>query len=43
MRYEKNHCQWPNAEKTFLIVIYHSSLIKAAINAARVYKLAQWC
>jgi hypothetical protein len=30
-------------KKPFLIVIYHSSLIKAAMNAARVYKLAQWC
>ena len=36
MRYEKNHLQWPNAELTFFIVIYHSSLVKGAMNAARV-------
>jgi hypothetical protein len=39
MRYEKNHYQWPNAEQTFLIVIYHSSLVKASVNAARICKL----
>jgi|688.fasta_scaffold1330216_1 hypothetical protein len=35
MRYKKNHYQWPNVNKPFLIVIYHSSLVKAATNAAR--------
>jgi hypothetical protein len=39
MCYEKNHYQWTNAEKPFLIVIYRSSLVKAAMNAARVCKL----
>ena len=31
--------------KPFLIVFYHSSLVKVAMNAARVCKLrsAQWC
>ena len=39
MRYEKMviNCQMRN--KHFLIVIYHSSLVKAAVNAARVCKL----
>ncbi len=39
MHYEKNHYQWPNAEYTFFIVICRSSLVKAAMNAARVCKL----
>ncbi len=39
MRYEKVRFQWPNAEGTFLIVIYHSSLVKGTMNAARVCKL----
>jgi hypothetical protein len=39
MRCEKNHFPWPNAEKLFLMVIYHSSLIKVAVNAARICKL----
>ena len=39
MRYEKVRFQWPNAEGTFLIVIYHSSLVKGAMNAARLCKL----
>jgi hypothetical protein len=39
MRYEKVRFQWPNAELTFFIVIYHSSLVKGAMNAARVCKL----
>ncbi len=38
MRYEKNHFQWPKAEH-FLIVIYHSSLVKGAMNAASLFKL----
>jgi len=38
MRYEKNHLQWPNAELTFFIVIYHSSLVKAAVNGLRICK-----
>jgi hypothetical protein len=39
MRYEKIiiNCQMQN--KPFLIVIYHSSLVKAAMNAARVCKM----
>ncbi len=36
MSYEKVRFQWPNAEWTFFIVIYHSSLVKGAMNAARV-------
>ncbi len=36
MRYEKNHGQMQN--KPFLIVIYHSSLVKAAMNPARICK-----
>jgi hypothetical protein len=39
MRNEKNHFQWPKAIKHFLIVIYHSSLVKGAMNAARLCKL----
>jgi hypothetical protein len=39
MHYEKNHSQWPNAELTFFIVIFRSSLVKAAMNAVRVCKL----
>jgi hypothetical protein len=39
MRYEKNHFQWPSADELFLIVIYISSLVKGAMNAARVCKL----
>jgi hypothetical protein len=35
--FEKNHFQKRN--KHFLIVIYHSSLVKAAVNAASVCKL----
>jgi hypothetical protein len=31
---KKNHYQWPHAEKPFFIVIYHYSLVKAAMNAA---------
>jgi hypothetical protein len=39
MRYEKVcfNCQMRN--EPFLIVIYHSSLVKGAMNAARVCKL----
>jgi hypothetical protein len=29
--------------KNFLVVIYHSSLVKGAMNAARLCKLQQWC
>ena len=36
---KKNHLQWPKAEWTFFIVIYHSSLVKGAMNAARLCKL----
>jgi hypothetical protein len=32
MCYEKILLQWPNAELTFLIVIYHSSLVKGTSN-----------
>ena len=39
MRYEKVWFQLPNAEWTFFIVIYHSSLVKGAMNAARLCKL----
>ena len=39
MRYEKVWFQLPNADEPFLIVIYHSSLVKGAMNAARVCKL----
>jgi hypothetical protein len=38
MRYEKNQLQWPNAEGTFF-VIYHSTLVKAAVNGLRICKL----
>ena len=37
MRYEKVWFQLPN--ESLLIVIYHSSLVKGAMNAARVCKL----
>jgi hypothetical protein len=40
MRHEKVLFQWPNAEpEPFLIVIYHSTLVKGAMNASRVCKL----
>jgi hypothetical protein len=39
MRYEKNLFQCQMRNELFLIVIYHSSLVKGAINAARVCKL----
>jgi hypothetical protein len=39
MRNEKVLFQLPNANEPFLIVIYHSSLVKAAMNAGRVCKL----
>jgi hypothetical protein len=39
MRYEKNRFQWPNAELTFFILIYHSSLVKGTMKTARVCKL----
>jgi hypothetical protein len=35
------NCQMLN--EPFLIVIYHSSLVKGAMNAARVCKLRNWC
>jgi hypothetical protein len=35
----KNHFQWPKAELTFFDFIYHSSLVKGAMNAARLCKL----
>jgi hypothetical protein len=38
MRYEKNHNGQMRNEH-FLIVIYHSSLVKGAMNAARLCKL----
>jgi hypothetical protein len=38
-RYKKNHFQWQRRNKHFLIVIYHSSLVKGAMNAARLCKL----
>ncbi len=41
MCYEIYHYQWPKMQnKHFFIVIYHSSLVKAAVNAARVCKLS---
>ncbi len=39
MRYEKVWFQLPNGNEPILIVIYHSSLVKGAMNAARVCKL----
>ncbi len=39
MRYEKVWFQWLNAEWIFFFVIYHSSLVKGAMNAARICKL----
>jgi hypothetical protein len=39
MRYEKVCFQLPNGNEPFLIVIYHSSLVKGAMNAARICKL----
>ncbi len=39
MCYEKVWFQWPNAEWNFFIVIYHSSLVKGAMNAAHICKL----
>jgi hypothetical protein len=36
-RYEKNHFQWPKAEKTFFYC--HSSPVKGAMNAACLCKL----
>ena len=39
MHYEKVQFQWPNVELTFFIVIYHSALVKGAMNASRVCKL----
>jgi hypothetical protein len=39
MCYETNHYQWQMWNKPFLIVIYRSSLVKAAMNAAGLYKL----
>jgi hypothetical protein len=39
MLYEKVWFHWPIAERTFFIVIYHSSLVKGAMNAACVCKL----
>ena len=41
MCYEKVLFQFPNAKLTFFDchVIYHSSLVKGAVNAARVCKL----
>jgi hypothetical protein len=37
--YKKNHYQWQMRNKPFLIVIYHSSLVKAAMNAAHICTL----
>jgi hypothetical protein len=39
MRYEKFRFQWQMPNEPFLIVIYHSSLVKGAMKAARVCKL----
>jgi hypothetical protein len=38
-RYEKNHFNGQMQNKHFLIVIYHSSLVKGTMNAASVCKL----
>jgi hypothetical protein len=40
MRYEKIIINGQMRNKPFLIVIYHSSLVKATMNAARVCKLS---
>ncbi len=37
--YEKNHFQWPKAEETFFDCHLSSSLVKGAMNAARLCKL----
>jgi len=39
MRYEKIIFKGQRRNKHFLIVIYHSSLVKGAMNAARLCKL----
>jgi hypothetical protein len=39
MRYEKILINGQMQNKPFLIVIYHSSLVKAAMNVARICKL----
>jgi hypothetical protein len=39
MRCEKVLFQWPMRNELFLIVINHSTLVKGAVNAARVCKL----
>ncbi len=39
MRYEKNHFSGQMRNELFLIVIYHSSLVKGAMKAARVCKV----
>ncbi len=39
MRYKKVLFQWPVRNEPFLIVIYHSTLVKGAMNAAYVCKL----
>jgi hypothetical protein len=39
MRYEKNIFNGQRRNRHFLIVIYHSSLVKGAMNAARLCKL----
>jgi hypothetical protein len=39
MRYEKIIFNGQRRNKHFLIVIYHSSLVKGAMNAARLCKL----
>jgi hypothetical protein len=39
MRYEKNHLQWPNAERTFFDCHLSFFTGKSAMNAARVCKL----
>ncbi len=39
MRYEKVLFQWQMRNEPFLIVIDHSTLVKGAMNAARVCKL----
>jgi hypothetical protein len=39
MHYEKVWFQFPMRNEPFLIVIYRSSLVKGAMNAARICKL----
>jgi hypothetical protein len=39
MRYEKVWFQLPMRKEPFFIAIYHSSLVKGAMNAVRVCKL----